>query len=308
MKYEIKIRNAMEGNGKIDFQRLVFIAQGLRKISEGALQIRLRGVSLTTGRKKVSLEDALKISLTGIKKGSTILNLESVQFSKTLGSFQTDLFRQEAQRQLPEQTPLSLFIKTFQDAMSVNIKDHEMLDKPLLKELKQFKKAFLDRNEVFIISNQGSMTELELKCEDFKKIKTLEEDIPDSKPIILNGVVEELIYSKLKVRILTREGIVDGFLSDDLDSENIAKWWGKEITITGTAHYKPGGKSVIEIQRIFEPSVGDVYFSKKPKSETVEQQIERQLREGKKANPLPDIVGKWPGDETLEELLDMLTK
>jgi hypothetical protein len=76
LNYEIRIENAREGNGKIDLQRLVNIAQGIRRISEGALQIRLRGISLTSGRKKVSLEDALRVTLTGIKDGSVVLNLD----------------------------------------------------------------------------------------------------------------------------------------------------------------------------------------------------------------------------------------
>ncbi len=92
-----------------------------------------------------------------------------------------------------------------------------------------------------------------------------------------------------------------------MSSEKIAGFWGKEVTITGTAHFKPGGKSVIEIERVFEVVEGDKYFSKKPKSETVEQQIQRQIRQ-KGGNRLSEIVGEWPGDEDFDELIKMLTK
>jgi len=306
MNYEIKIENAQEAKGTIDLQRLAVIAEGIRKISEGALQIRLRGISLTKGRKKISLKEALKVSLTGIKEGSTVLCIESEKFEKTLESYQKDIFLQETQKDLPEQTPVSLFIKSFQNA--VGKEDNlDLLDKPLLKELKQFKKALLNDNEVFVISNQGSVPELELKKEDFKKIKVMEEEIPEPEPIILNGIVDELKYSKLKVRIQTEEGIVDGFLSDKLSSDEIAGFWGKEVTITGTTYFKPGGKSVIEIERVFAVGKGDKYFSRKPKSETVEQQIQRQIRQ-KRGNHLSEIVGKWPGDEDFNELLKMLTQ
>jgi len=306
MNYEIKISNAPESSGTVDLQRLVAIANGIMKISEGALQIRLRGISLTKGRKKVSLKEALKVSLTNIKEGSTVICLEAEKFEKTLDPFQTDIFRQEAQRDLPNQTPVSLFISTFRSAIGYE-EDFDLLDKPLLRELKQFQKAFLSDNEIFIISNQGSFPELELKKEVFQKIKVLEEEIPDPEPVILNGIVDELKYSKLKVRIKTEEGIVDGFLSDQLSSEEIASFWGKEVTITGTAYFKPGGNTVIEIERVFEVGKGDKYFSKKPKSETVEQQIQRQIRQ-KGSNHLSEVVGKWPGNEDFEELIKMLTK
>ncbi|MBS4058398.1 MAG: hypothetical protein KKD74_07840 [Bacteroidetes bacterium] len=305
MNYELKIEHAIEENGTIDLQRLVTIATGIRNIAEGALQMRLRGVSLTKGRKKVSLSEALRVSLTGIKDGSTILQLNAEQFSKTLEPWQTDIFRQEAQQNLPDHTPVSLFIEAFRDATLEN-GNQDLLDKSLLKELKQFKKAFQSDNEVFVISNEGTIPALELKKPDFKKIQELDEEIPDSEPILINGIVEELKYSKLKVKIKTSEGIVDGFLSDDLTSDDIAQYWGKEVTIGGTAHFKGGGRSVIEISRIFEASEGDQYFSRKPKAETVEQQINRQLKEKGFKNTLADIVGKWPGEETDEEFEELL--
>jgi hypothetical protein len=39
---------------------------------------------------------------------------------------------------------------------------------------------------------------------------------------------------------------------------------------------------------------------------SVQQQIALQIRDGKKRNPLDDIIGKWPGNETDEEFEQML--
>lgn len=39
---------------------------------------------------------------------------------------------------------------------------------------------------------------------------------------------------------------------------------------------------------------------------SVEQQITLQLKSGKSKNPLKELTGKWPGDESLEDLLKML--
>ena len=304
MNYEIKIAHAQEPNGEVDLHRLATIAEGIRKISEGALQIRLKGFSSSKGAKKVSLKEALKVNLSGLKGGSTVLDLKTEKFEKTL-SYQADIFRQETQKDLPEQTPVSLFIHAFNDALNES-DEHDLLDKPLLNELKSFKKAFLKDNEVLTISNQGTLPDLKLEKGDFKKIKDFEEELPDPEPVILNGIVEELKYSKLKVRIKTEEGIVDGFLSGSLSSDDAASYWGKKVTITGQCHYKPGGKSIIEIERIFESGEGDEYFSKKPRSETVQEQFERQWREKGGKNQLSEIAGKWPGDESDEEFDQML--
>lgn len=304
MHYEVKITHAHEPNGEIDLQRLATIAEGIRKISEGALQIRLKGFSVSKGAKKASLKEALKVNLSGLKAGSTVLDLSTEKFEKTL-SYQADFFLQKAQKDLPQQTPVSLFIHAFNDALNES-DDHGLLDKPLLNELKRFQKAFLRDNEVLTIANQGTLPDLKLEKGDFQQIKNFEEALPDPEPVVLNGMVEELKFSKLKVRIKTEEGIVVGFLSGSLSSEDAASYWGSNVTITGQCHYKPGGKSVIEIEQIFESGEGDEYFSKKPQSETVQQQLERQFREKGGKNQLSEIAGKWPGDESDKEFYEIL--
>ena len=75
MKYELKISGAIEESGTIDLQRLATISNGIRKISEGALQIRLKGISFSRGKKKIPLEKSLKVRLTGLKEGSTVLRM-----------------------------------------------------------------------------------------------------------------------------------------------------------------------------------------------------------------------------------------
>ncbi|MDX2046137.1 MAG: hypothetical protein SFU87_05095 [Chitinophagaceae bacterium] len=306
MKYEIKIDKAKEAKGKISLQRIALIADSIRKVAEGALQIRLRGVSITKGRKKFNLEDALDITLAGLRGGSTCLDLETTTFAETLEPVQLDVFRQEAQKDLPQQTPVSLFMKAFEEAVKDN-PSADLLDKPLLKELKNLKKAFFSNEETMIISNEGTVEQITITHETFAKIKILEEEIPNSQPVIINGKVELLRFSQQKAVIETEEGMVEGFLGEAVEPSHIASFFGREITIAGTAHYKPGGKSVIEIERISEPATGDAFFSKKPRTETVEQQIQRQVKEGKQPNNLEEMQGLWK-EETYEELAELLRK
>ncbi|WBL41295.1 hypothetical protein PBT90_11060 [Algoriphagus halophytocola] len=298
MKYELKIAHALDTAGSIDLQRLSSISDSLRKIAEGALMLRLKGLS--KAKKSFKLEDALRITLTGLEKGSTILCLHSQTFEKTLPSFQTNLFRIAHQQDLPHKTPISLVAESFQAALD-NPDESELLDKPLLKELLNFKKSFKSDEEVFSIKNEGSFAGLSLRKSDFKKIQLIEEEIPASEAVLINGRIEELKFSTQKVRILTKEGLVDAFLSEKFDTDKISDWWGKEATVVGTKHYKPGKRFAIEIEQLVEQGGGDSFFSKKPRHENLEEQINRQLKEGKEINPLSLIVGSWPGSETDEE-------
>jgi len=306
MIYEVRLAGAEQDNGKIDLQRLAQLALSITEIAKGALQIRLQGFSAERGRKPERITNALKIKLADLKPGSTILELECELFSESLKGHQGNAFNPKILNELPNQTPMSLVIDSFRQALNYNEEVGE-LDKALLKKLKQFEKIFDSDDETVTIANRGSIPDLKLKKKDFQKIQILEESIPEPQEVLINGIVDELKYTKSRVSIVTKEGLVNGILSDELEPEDISKYWGKELTIAGTAHYLPGGKmSFLYIEKLFEPSETDRYFSKSSKKETVEQQIQRQQKNLKNHNFLSEIVGQWPGDESIDEILNAL--
>lgn len=306
MVYEVKLSGVEQDNGRIELHRLALLAQSIKDIASGALRLRLIGVSTERGRKSDRILNAASIHLADLKKGSTILELECETFRETLAGQQGDAFNAEILNELPDQTPMALVIESFREALNYK-EDNSHLDKGLLKKLKTFEKIFISDNESVIFSNRGSIPDLTLKQSDFKKIKELEESIPESQEIIINGIIDELKYSKSRITIDTEDGAVTGILSDTIDPDEISRFWGKRLTISGRSHFQPNGKmSFIYIDKFFEPSESDRYFSKISKKETVEQQIQRQQKQLKYNNNLNEIVGKWPGDENIDEILNEL--
>lgn len=306
MKYEITIDKPVEGNGHIDFRRLAQLADVISKVAEGALQLRLRGISITAGRKQAKLDDALRIDLVGVKKGSTRLMVECSTLGETLKGVQFDAFRLEGQLGLTEQTPMSLFMNTFNDALDGNA-SKEFLDKPLLNQLREFKKVFRAPEEAFHVSNEGSTRELTVRRESLKHIAILEESLPEPERIVLQGTVDLLQHSGSRIRVKGPDGTMEGFLSDDLDRTEVALFWTKEATVVGLVHFKPGGRRTIEVQRIFPAEQGEDYFAIQRKGENAEQQIERQVREKGGRNTSKSAVGQWPGDEDFDLLIGQLT-
>jgi hypothetical protein len=102
MRYEIKIEKAQEAEGTINLERLASMARGILRISEGAFNIRLKGSSITKGKRSEI-----------IQKGSTVLSINAKTFQETLQPYQLNLFRQEQQKELAGHTPVTLFITTF---------------------------------------------------------------------------------------------------------------------------------------------------------------------------------------------------
>ena len=226
MIYEVRLAGAEQDNGKIDLQRLAQLAQAITEIAKGALQFRLQGFSTERGRKAERITNALKIRLADLKPGSTILELECETFSETLQGQQGNAFNPKILNDLPSQTPMTLVIDSFRQALDYKEEASE-LDKALLKKLKQFEKVFVSDDETVTMSNRGSIPDLKLKRKDFQKIQILEESIPQPQEILINGIVDELKYTKSRVSIATKEGVVNGILSDELEPEDISKYWGK---------------------------------------------------------------------------------
>lgn len=306
MKYEIIIDKPAEGNGRIDLRRLAQLADVITKVAEGALQLRLRGVSITAGRKQARLDDALRIDLVGVNKGSTRLMVECATLGETLKGIQFDAFRHEGQLQLNEQTPMSLFMTTFNDALDGNA-NKEFLDKPLLNQLVAFKKVFRTSEEAFRVSNEGRTKGLTVERESLKRIAILEESLPEPERIVMQGTVDLLQHSGSRIRVKGPDGAMDGFLSEDLDRTQVAQFWTKEATVVGLVHFKPGGRKTIEVQQLFPTAQGEDYFAKHRKGESTEQQIEKQLREKGGRNTSKSAVGQWPGDEDFDTLIGQLT-
>lgn len=311
MEYEIKLSGTSFDDGAIDFDRLEIMAQYLRNISKGALQIRMFGSSYTRGRETEQIARALKIRLRGLSQGSTVLHIECSPFRETLRNVQGNLFHQEILRRLPDETPISLVMESFQDALNPE-GTGEMLDKHLLKELQNFKKVLINEAQTVQFSNRGSLPDLQLRMADFARLKTIEVQTPNPQAVVISGIVEELKFSKAKVTFIPDKGrAITGFLGETVSASEIAGYWGKKVTIRGTAHFRPNGQmGFVEIGKVALAEESDMYFSQAVVRETVAQQLDRQMAarksSGNKLHAFIGILADAGGD--YENDLKMLTE
>ncbi len=293
MEYEIKLSGTTFDDGAIDLDRLELLAQSIRDIAKGALQIRLLGTSAKRGRDSAQLTNALRIRLRGIKPGSTVLQLECEPFRNTLKGVPGNLFRQEIFNKLPDQSPVGLVMEAFREAINPEDEHDLLLDKPLLQDLQKFKRVFINPTQILEFSNRGSQPDLRLTTNDLLKIKQVEEQIPNPQPVIITGLVEELKFSKAKVTFIPDQGAaITGFLGENVPAAEMAKYWGEKVTIRGTAHFRPSGRMAhVEIAQVALAHNDDAYFSRPVLKETVAQQIERQIREKGTRNRLSEFIG-----------------
>lgn len=308
MNYDIKIKGNKNENGSIEFDRLSALTKTTKEIATKALMLQLRGYSDIKPEKNI--QKALEIrleSLSGSNNSGTCMTLDCDHFYETIKKIQLDFFKPK--EQLLEATPMSLVIQSFHSALSDNQNEAD-IDKPLLKSLLNFKKNFSNDDDIFYLANRGTIPELKLTKEDFKKISLLEDSIPEPTKEIINGKLDEIKVSKGKLGLQTEQGIITIIAKNDNILHAVLKYIGKEITISGLAHYKPNGQlSFMEIYEFSEPTESDTYFSKKPVAIIGEQQLLFQIKQGKgksSLDALENMMGLMKDDITEEQFNEML--
>jgi hypothetical protein len=92
-----------------------------------------------------------------------------------------------------------------------------------------------------------------------------------------------------------------------VDFEKMRELWGKRVTIKGKAYYKPSGKlRNIEAHLIRPSEDGDEILERIPQKQKNFKFFEDFLAERNVSKSLKKIWGKWPGDESIDELLNAL--
>lgn len=308
MNYDIKIVGGDEDNGLMEFDRLTNLAKSTKDIATKSLMLRLRGFSDIKPDK--NLKKALYIYLEGIsgnKLEGTSLTLNAVNFFETIKGLQYDLFKPT--EDILKMTPMALVIDSFSSALA-NDNEQADLDKPLLKALMSFKNNFISDNEIFYLSNRGTIPEVKITKDDFKKISVLEDSIPEPTKAIVNGQLDEMKVSKGRLGLQTEQGFINVFANDNNLIGRIVEFMGKEITISGIAHFKPNGQlSYIEIQEFGKPTANDKFFSKMPSAMTAHQQLLFHSKQPKKNNSfqtLKSIAGLLKDDISDEQFNEMI--
>lgn len=116
--------------------------------------------------------------------------------------------------------------------------------------------------------------------------------------------------SKNRLGLQTEQGFVNVFANDNAIIRNIVEYMGKEVTISGMAHYKPNGQpSFVEIQEFGMPGETDNFFSKIPTAMTAHQQLlfhAKQIKKSSSLDALKSISGLLKNEISDKQLNEML--
>lgn len=165
--------------------------------------------------------------------------------------------------------------------------------------------------EISISSKGDSARQLILSRNDFLKISQLQAVIPKPSVHLISGVLDQVQYSDGCFQIEIEQGkkISGKISSDHIDKESIRPLWGKDTMVEGTAYFTVNGDiRMIEAHFIGHSTKAAEHFRHLPSAPNHPDFRTRVLEANRDKLDFDFLeLGKlWPGDEPVEELLDLL--
>ena len=315
-RYQLRLQGLSEDEGQITAARLRDLMDALLRSAERATRLLATGKGIGRGPNPRWLNETVAFSITGLRPGSTIIEIEAPFLRSTARE-------QFSQRGLEnddldlESTSLDLLSMAIEETMTDRPAGNRF-DSSVLDGILMFRKLVGNSNiRCDLVSQDPARPwRLSVSCQTCVNALKLKERMPTkSQVFIVSGKLEKIESSARRFRLLIGSGKhLAGMLRSDLiDFVKLRPLWGQTITAKGDVHFKLNGQPrMMEVHHITRSRPQDGIFQKVPSpndrslfSEAAQASSIKKI--GRKyAVDLDELVGAWPGDETIDELMAVL--
>jgi hypothetical protein len=308
VRYKISIHGLTTPNGKISFSKLKAIAETFCEGAERALRLAIEGQSIKKGPAPAWLSNSTDFILAGISKGSTTLVIDAPILDEAARHQirQMDLWHTPPQAR---DTALTVLSQSLHDASSEKL-ESERYDTGVLDALLNFKQLLRDNGlSIRLISDKRPDENFVLDNAALNAIQKVKQATPEPQAVLVSGVLDSIVHSKKRFQLTMKNRLsVQGKIDESaVPVERLRKLWGQQVTIKGIIHFKASGKPrFLEAQMIEASQAGDGIFETLKPSQTPAQIWANVKSEISERNVFAEIWGKWPGDESIEEILAAL--
>src|SRR6266567_1202230 len=308
IKYKLRIKGLKTADGTISVQALKDLLDLLLENAERALRLAIQGESVKRARKPSWLVKSLDLVVTGIEQGSTVLDIET----PTLGDTAADEIKEQDlwyTRPRPEDTAFTLLSRSVKDTTSENL-ESDTYDAGVLDGLISFK-PFLQQfaEEIDLESTDRPQEQFELSDKEIEKNERIKTRTPEPTAFVISGLFDLIQHSKKQFHLVLSNGqVILGTVDPEfLTIEDMRQWWGRKVTVKGTVHFRPSGRvRLIEAHVIKPMEAGEEIFERLPEPPTALELFDASAKREAAKSPLMEVWNKWPGDESIDEILAAL--
>ena len=137
--------------------------------------------------------------------------------------------------------------------------------------------------------------------------KHLHDTTPRPQSAIIVGKLDMIRDSTQTFALIMDDGQEVRCVMVEGDVECLMPRFRHQVAVTGRAVFRASGRLLrIEAESVRDAVASDRFFAKVPKPNAQRFDLRRVLREQGHKHGVAAIIGKWPGDETDEQISDWL--
>ena len=266
--------------------------------ARGAVRLRVEGRSFARGSIPKWLTDAADFDVIGIREGSTVVVMEAPQLVDVAPALfqQQHLFHPfDASR-----TAIDLLEESIAEAAGGQL-DTELYDQPLLAKMKEFDRV-LSAGYHHVELGDTASSPVVIRADTVRVVDQLLHKTPQPQSVRVSGRLDLIRYSDRMFVLAMDDGQSIKGVAEGVAAAKLAELFGCNVTVTGTAVFRPAGRILRLEADDLEPAGEDgAVWSHMPiplfrSLDTVELRRPQGPRSGVNA-----IFGRWPGEESDEE-------
>ncbi len=308
--YQLRVTGLSEDVGTIRVSQLVKALGALQKTARRATSLLATGSGAVRRRGSGWLADATDFKVTGLKAGSTVFEVAALPLATAV----PDRFAQRSfwgDSSIADDTPLDLAARAIEEAKETDPAG-DWFDSTVLDAILEFPVPKHSPTVSYALSPIGASVRhgsFVLERQARHRIRKRLQSIPASRAFVVSGTIDEIKYPTKGFRLtLPDESHIRGRLVDGAAVESLRPLWGRPVTVEGMVHFKASGRPrLVEARKVMAPVPGDAIFRELPVADALIVGKQDRIRLGPADSiNLDRIANKWPGDESIDELMEMI--
>jgi hypothetical protein len=271
-----------------------------------AVRLHLEGRSTARGSVPRWVTVGADFEVVALREGSTVLELEAPPIGEVLASELAQLgFFGEPEG---DKSAIDLLLEGLEDAVEGR-EQSDRFDQGLLDRLGDLDRVFDRGIEAVEVSNEreGQGHAMRIDRERLEVARDLKVRTPPSQRVRVAGHLDAIRHSDRMFALVLESGKTLRGVAEGVPHGQMAKLFGETVVVSGLAVFRPsGGVQRIEADHI-EPAGSDASVweqEPRPLLDATDRRV--PLEPQGRRSGLNAVFGKWPGDETDEEITALI--
>jgi hypothetical protein len=207
-------------------------------------------------------------------------------------------------------TGFEVFADVLQDLVSSN-RDSDRYDRPLLKQFYHLRGLFSDRlfDSMRVESKriEGNLSKA-FTATTIKTVRTFYQSTPNPRRVKVYGALDMIRASTQRFAIKLPSGEEAGGVLREGEIQDYRELLSKPVVVFGKAIYRPSGRLLrIDAEKLELATSADQFFDKIPEGIRSDSEC-RTKHVAQSKGGIESIFGRWPGDETDEQISAALAR